>query len=134
SVFSATPAPEKLLPDDTLAVFTAPDFVRLSEAMKKAPQAQLWNDPAMKPFKEKFLTKWDDEVIKPLERELGIKIADYTSLLQGQVTLAITQDGWKGRDKKEPGVLLLVDAKEKSDQLKKNLTALRKKWADSGKT
>jgi hypothetical protein len=74
---AAIPAPDKLLPDDTLAVLTAPDFTKLREVWKKLPQGQFWNDPVMRPFKEHFVSKWTEEVIKPLERDLGIKLDDY---------------------------------------------------------
>ena len=127
------PAPEKLLPDDTLALLTAPDFARLRAIWDKLPQRQLWNDPAMKPFHDNFLTKWKDEFVKPLESELDVKFADYTSLFQGQVTLALTQNGWQGGSGQPPAFVLLLDTKDKSNQLKKNLSALRKKWVDGGK-
>jgi hypothetical protein len=131
---AAIPSPERLLPEDTLVMITAPDFAKLNTALKQQPQSQLWNDPAMKPFKDKFIAKWDEDLVKPIERELGVKFADYTSLPQGQVTFAITQNGWKGQDDQEPGLLLLVDTRDKSDQLKKNLADLKKKWVDSGKS
>ena len=50
----AIPSPEKILPEDTLFLVTAPDFSKLREIYKASPQSQLWNDPAMRPFKEKF--------------------------------------------------------------------------------
>ncbi len=128
------PSPEKLLPEDTLVLVTAPDFAKLSQISAATPQGRLWNDPAMKPLKEKFLNKWNEEFLTPLERELDIKTTDYTRLLQGQLTFAITQNGWKGQDGEEPGLLLLVDAKDKSDQLKKNLADLRKKCSAAGKS
>src|SRR5712664_310110 len=40
------PPPERLLPDDTLVLVTAPDFTRLRQVLKTSPQSQLWNDPA----------------------------------------------------------------------------------------
>lgn len=126
------PSPEKLLPDDTLIVFSIPDFSKMREIYASSPQTKLWSDPAMKPFVDKFEAKLKSELIDPLQRELGIRFEDYTSLPQGQLTLAITQNGNTGTN--EPGVLLLMDAKDKSSQLTTNLAALRKKWLDSGKT
>lgn len=130
--FGAVPSPEKLLSDDTLFVVTAPDFSKLRETFKSSPQSQLWNDPAMKAFREHFMEKWNEEFVKPLERELDVRLDDYTSLPQGQVTFALTQ--LRGKDAGEYGILFLVDTKSKSGQLKTNLTNLRKKWVDSGKT
>jgi len=131
---AAIPSPEKLLPDDTLAMITVPDVSKLREITKKLPLNQLWDDPSMKPFREHLVTKWNEDFVKPLERDLGIKLADYTALLQGQLTLALTQGGLQTEPDQQPGFLLLLDSKDKSGQMKKNLTDLRKKWVDAGKT
>jgi hypothetical protein len=130
---AAIPPAEKLLPDDTLIMMSVPDFVKLREIYKTSPQGQLWNDPAMKPFKDKFISRWKEEFVQPLEHDLGVSFDDYTSLPQGQLTFAMTQNGWQGEDDPVPGLLLLLDTKNKSDQLKKNLADLRKKWVDAGK-
>lgn len=130
---AAIPPVEKLLPADTLFVLSVPDTAQMRGIIERSPQNRLWNDPAMKPFRDKFMVKWKEEFLEPLERDLGVKLADYTALLQGQLAFAITQNGWQGQDGAEPGTLLLIDAKDKSDQLKTNLTALRKKWTDAGK-
>jgi hypothetical protein len=87
----------------------------------------------MRPFREKFVAKWNEEFLAPLERDLGVKLDDYAKLPQGQFALAVTQDGWQGKDAAPPGLLLLLDTREKSDQLKKLLADLRKKWVDGGK-
>lgn len=134
SAHAAIPAPEKLLPDDTLVVLTAPDFAQIRELCKTSPQAQLWNDPAMKPFKDHFLATLEEKLIRPLERELGVSFEDYASLPQGQLTFAITQNGWKTSEAQTPGFLFLLDAKDRSSQLKTNLTDLKRKWLDSGKS
>lgn len=132
---AAIPPAEKILPPDTLFVMSAPDWVKLREVSNKSPQSQFWNDPAMKPFRDKFMAKWTEEFVKPLERDLGVKFDDYSALLQGQVTLAVTQEGWQGKEKDDgdPAVIFLLDAKEKSALLKTNLAALRKKWSAAGK-
>ena len=127
------PPPEKLLPDDTLVVITAPDIGKIRELYKNSPQTQLWNDPSLKTFKDKFLAKWKDEFVDPLERELNIRLDDYLSLPKGQVTFVITKNDWLTKEDEEPGMLLLIDTKEKGSQLKTNLTNLRKNWVESGK-
>src|ERR1700749_3942691 len=133
---AATPIPpvEKLLPDDTLLVLTTPDFTKMRDIYHTSPQTQFWNDAAMKPFKEKFLAKMHEDLIQPLEHDLGVDFNDYTNLPQGQITFAITQNGWPTTDGQQPGMLFLLDTKDKNDQLKKNLVDLRKKWGDAGKT
>src|SRR5207247_7756341 len=118
---------------DTVAVCVIPDYSKASAAFKQWPSSLLWSDPSMKPFKDKFLTKLRTDVVEPLEREFGIKLADYAGLAQGQVTLALTPNGWEGNSPKEPGFLLLMDSRDKSGLLKTNLTSLKNKWVDSGK-
>src|SRR5262249_6226452 len=54
-------------------------------------------------------------------------------MAQGQMTFAVTQNGWDAKSDKQPGFLLLLDARDKSSALKTNLTELKKKWVDSGK-
>ncbi len=124
---------EKLLPADTLGMMTVPDWDKAKAAYHDFPMAQLWRDPAMKPFADKFYNKFKEEVLAPLERELGVKLDQYTDLLHGQFTLAVTQNGWEGKAGQLPGFVLLLDSKNKSDLLKKHLAELKKKWVDSGK-
>ena len=127
------PPAENLLPSDTLLLISVPDFSTLRAAGQQSPQCLFWNDAAMKPFHDKFMASWNEKLVAPLERDLGVKFSDFTDLPQGQLTLAVTQNGWTGGDGPAPGVLLLLDAKGRSDLLKTNLAALRKKWADAGK-
>ncbi len=134
SLFAVIPPAEKLLPPDTLAMVSAPDWSKLREVYKKSPQSQFWDDAAMKPFRTKFAAKWSEEFVRPLERDLGVKLDDYEALLQGQVTFAVTQEGWQGKkDGGVPAFVFLLDAKDKSSLLKKNLADLRKKWNADGK-
>src|SRR5436309_14239990 len=74
---AATPPPEKLLPADTLVVLTVPDTTKAHTASGQWASSQLWNDPAMKPFKDKLLTKLTAEVLTPLEPQFGVKFSDY---------------------------------------------------------
>lgn len=125
---AAVPPPDKLLPSDTLAVLTVPNWVATRKS--SAPALQIWDDPAMKPFKDKFLAKWKSDIVEPFQREFGIKFSDYTGLAQGQVTWAVTQPG--ADDKGNP-FLLLVDCGDKADAMKTNLASLKKGWVDKGK-
>jgi hypothetical protein len=134
SLRAAIPPPENILPSDTLFVVTAPDCVSLRSAMHDSPQWMLWGDQAMKPFHDKLMAKVNDAFVAPLEKDLGVKLADFADLLQGQFTFAITQNGWSGTGDPAPGVVLLLDAKDKSDLLKTTLATLQKKWTDGGKT
>jgi hypothetical protein len=134
AVHAVIPAAERLLPADTLLVVSAPHMLRLQDGHAKSPLGQFLKDPAMKPIRDKFLVKWQDEILKPLERELGVRFNDFQGLMQGQFTLAVIQNGWTGKGSPEPAGLLLLDARDKNEQLKKNLADLRRKWVDSGKS
>jgi hypothetical protein len=130
---AAIPPAENLLPADTLAFFTVPDYNAFRAASKASPQMMFWNDPAMRPFHDKFMARFNEKFVAPLEKDLGLKVADFLALPQGQFTLAVTVNGSNGHDDVPPGLLLLLDAKGKSSALKTNLAALTKKWADAGR-
>ena len=131
---AAVSAPQQLLPDDTLIMVTAPDFTRLKAVCQKSPKSQLWNDPAMRPLREKFETRWQEEVVKPIARDLNVSLDDYASLPQGQLTFAVTKGAWEGNDDQPLGFLLLLDAKGKAGLLKADLATLRKQWVGAGKS
>ena len=126
---ASIPPAENLLPADTLAFFTVPDCTAFRAVAKTAPQMMFWNDAAMKPFHDKFMGKLNEKVTAPLEHDLGLNVASFMDLLQGQFTLAVTVNGANGHDDTPPGLLLLLDARDKSDVLKTNLAALQKKMA-----
>ena len=125
---------ENLLPADTLAFLTVPDVANLRTACKTSPQAMFWNDATMKPFHDKFMSKFNETFVAPLEKDLGLKVADFLALPQGQLTLAFTVNGSNGHDNVPPGLLLLLDAKDKTGLLKTNLAALTTKWRAAGRT
>lgn len=124
---------EKLLPDDTLVFISAPDCAKLRTTFASSAQGQFWADPLMKPFKDNFLKKFNSDVVAPLEKELGVKFADYQELAQGEIALALTQNGWEGKDDDSLGFVLLLDSKDKKDKLKTTLADLKKKWIDANK-
>jgi hypothetical protein len=134
STRAAIPPAENLLPSDTLFFLTVPGCAGLRAAARQLPAWLFWNDPAMDPFRKKFEARFQESFLAPLEQSLGVKLADYADLPQGQFTLAVTQNGWTGGDgTQQPDVLLLLDAGSKSDLLKTNLAALLKKWTEGGK-
>jgi len=134
SVRAAIPPAENLLPADTLVMLTIPDFSRARADAHESPQWLFWNDPAMKPFHDKFVSGLNDALIGPLEADLGVKIDDFEDLPQGQLTFAISRNNWDGKGDHSPGIIFLLDAKDKADLLKANLATLQKKWTENGKT
>ncbi len=133
SAGAAVLPPHKLLPKDTLFVVTVPDGARAWPAWSGTPLARFWLDPAMKPFRDKFDDKLTNEFIAPLDRTFGIKLADYKELAQGQLTFAIVPVNQPDKPDQPFARVLLLDAKDHADQLKKNLAGIKKKWAEADK-
>jgi hypothetical protein len=133
AVQAAVPPAAKLLPKDTLGLVTVPDWSKASADMGGSPGGRIWADPAMKPFRDNFEKKFGEKVVGKMEKDLGIKLSDYLDLVRGQFSIAIIQNSWKGAEGTQPGFLLVIDSKEKSDQLKLKLVEIRKKLADAKK-
>ena len=58
----------------------------------------------------------------------------YADLPQGQLTFAVTRNGWQGKDQQPLGFLLLLDARDKGGLLRTNLADLRAKWVAGSRT
>ena len=125
--------PEQLLPKDTVFVVTAPDAAKAKQFWASSSYAKLWQDPSLKPFKDKFLDKFTDTVIKPIEQNLGIKFSDYEGLAQGQVTFASILVTPKDQTESHLAKILLIDTKDHAAQSKTLLVQAIKKWTDAGK-
>src|SRR5438876_4325849 len=105
---AATPPPDKLLPADTLAVFTIPDYAKAKTITSQWPGSRLWADLSLKPFVDMLTGKIKSDLLVPLEREFRLKFSDFADLAQGQITLALTPNGWDGKSSQGPGFLLLL--------------------------
>jgi hypothetical protein len=133
SANAAVPPSEKLLPKDTLLVVTVPDWAKAKPIWTNAPYSRLWQDPAFKPFRDKFTDKLTTDVLKPLEQHLGIKFSDFDGLPQGQVTFALIPVTPVNKSGDPLAGILLVDTRDHATQLKTNLAGIIKKWAAAGK-
>lgn len=126
-VRAAIPAAEQLLPSDTLAVVSIPDYQALHTASQHSPQMMCWNSAEMTPFRQKLTAKITEALVGPVEKQLGVKLADFGALLQGQLTVAVTLNQWNGDPETAPGIILLLDARDQSALLQTNLDTLRQK-------
>ena len=61
----AAPPSERVLPDSTIFLLKLNDASNLREAFRGSAYGQLWNDPAMKDFREDLVQKVEDWT-KPL--------------------------------------------------------------------
>lgn len=128
---AATPPGEQLLPIDTIAILDVPDCRQFAAAFRDAPTVRFWNDPAMTKFRQKFTERLTEKLIMPLETQLGIKTKEVVDLFQGQLTLGVTLTGWEKQTNSVPSITLIVDSRDKTDQLKQLLSVVRAKLAES---
>jgi hypothetical protein len=130
---SGVPLPaEKLLPKDTILVLTVPDCTAGWQVVENIPYGRLWQDPAVKAFKDKFIDKFSSDVLEPMQQNFGIRFSDYQGLAQGQATFALLPV--------EPGhpddtftPIFILDTKDDASQLTTNLASIKAKWAAAGK-
>ena len=114
-------APEAVLPANTIAVATVPDMNAIRGSLKDVSMTKMWNDKAMEEFTEKFEGALSEKVFEPLLLFFDFDIEEYTSLVQGQVTFAVTYD-----PKKEiPAGVLIIDSGKKAKDLSAKLATLR---------
>ncbi len=125
--------PEKLLPKDTALLVTVPDSLTAWGILTNCPYGRLWQDAAVKPFKDKFMAKFGSDVITPLERSLGIQLSAYSGLARGQATFALLPIARPDKPEDHFSKLFLLDTKDRAAQLRTNLADIRQKWAAAGR-
>lgn len=130
---AATPPLEKLLPADTLGFVSAPSWDAAAAAFTQNTVGLLWADPAIRPFREKFQTRFKADFLDPLEKDLAFNATNFANLLQGQVTYAFTPSSGDGPPGGKSGFLFFADIGTNSALLATNLADWRKKWTDAGK-
>ena len=130
---AVVPPAEKLLPADTLAVITIPDADKAAAAVKDFSLAQLWNDPAMRPFAYKLETKLR-ELVGQEDKNFSRDWQEFRPLLSGQMTFAVIRNDWAGEPNTMPDYAMLLDVKDNAKQLAAFLDRCEKRDADAGKT
>jgi hypothetical protein len=124
---AATP-PERIVPDTTILLFKLNDAKSFREAFRASQYGQLWNDPALKDFREELSLRLEDSG-KGLKERIGISIKELIEIPQGTVALAAI-----GReDPKLPvaGVLIL-DAGENEKKLVEVLSKANTQAEENG--
>jgi hypothetical protein len=130
----AATAPEDLLPDDTLAFVTAPDFASIRSLLTNAPQTAYWRDPAMQAFRDHFSDSTETNFVQPIQSLLGFDPFPLADLFQGQATLALLQNGWDGTSNSRPALVLVADVGGATNKLAKKLKFVAKEWTDQGRS
>jgi hypothetical protein len=124
---AATP-PEKILPDSTVAFVKLQNAAALREAFGQSQIGQLWNDSAVKAWKEEILSRVDAES-KTLKEKVGVTYRELFELPQGPTAIAFL----KHADPKIPIVLLVIaDAGTNSAKMTEVLTKATKQGELNG--
>jgi hypothetical protein len=130
---AAVPPAAQLFPQDTVVLLSVPDWQKAAAAMKSSAGGRLWADPAMEAFRRKFEERFREKVVEDLERQLGIKLADYAAIAQGQISLAAFRAETPTPDRHYDWVMVM-DSRDKADQLQKLLGETRGKLGAANKT
>jgi hypothetical protein len=133
SAGAAAPKPALLMPSETLFVLSVPDWESAVQAFEVSSVGRLWADPSFKPFRDKLMDGITEGVAGPLEKELGLKLSEFSGLLRGQLTLAVTQEKGEGAAAGTPGVVLVLDSRQESEALRELIARLKRKWIDAGR-
>jgi hypothetical protein len=120
--------PERVLPDSTVFLLKFNDIKNLRESFRASHLGQLWNDPAMKDFKDDLVQKIEDAT-KVLKDQVGFSLRELVDLPQGSIAVAaLTRD-----DPKLPVAgALLADVGENRDKMADLLNRLTKHAEDAG--
>ncbi len=124
------PAAEQLLPPDTLVVLTVPDWEQAVKKSELSPVVQWWRDPAMKPFADRLEQKISESFQIKMESGRKVNLPGLMENLKGQLTVAVTQGGLKTGG--EPGVVFLLDARDRKAEIKKEVNRFLDALRDSG--
>ncbi len=76
------------LPENVYFLISVPNVTKTKESFSKTKLGQLFADPAFKPFLEQFDSKIE-ELKSKFEEEMELPIADFLSIPQGEITLAV---------------------------------------------
>jgi hypothetical protein len=121
---AATP-PEKVLPDSTIGFLKINNAPALREAFRQSQFGQLWNDPAMKPWRENLADRIND-ASKSLKDKIGVTYKELIELPQGAVSIAIVRRD----DPKQPIALLVTADAGKNASVMENVLTKATKQAE----
>jgi hypothetical protein len=124
----AAAPPEKALPDSVILFAKASNAASFREAFKQSQLGQLWNDPAMKPFRDDVASRLGDGS-KNLKEKLGVTIKELIAMPQGPVSLAVLP---KEEGEFPAAVVLTVDVGKNADKLTEVLTRATQQGEQSG--
>lgn len=98
----AAAPPENVLPDSTFLFVKINNAANLRESFQQSQFGQLWNDSALKPWRDSISERLDDSS-KSLKEKVGVTITELIELPQGAVSMALIAKD----DPKVPATLVL---------------------------
>ena len=124
---SAAQPPESLLPQNTIAVASVPDMNTARTLFKANSFIQMWNDPSMEAFANRFEKAFRKNVMKRIQDEAPVQPDELWKLAQGQITVALTRK--PGRP--DPGLIVLMDSGKHAEEMERGLQLLRETLVDN---
>lgn len=118
-------APERLLPDHTLALLFADLRQIQQEVLPRTAYGRLWADPALEPFRQDTFATLRTKIFEPLKREFKIDVTEFGPLLKGPVAFAMVSTN-------EGSWVFLAETTD-GDALRTKLQILRSEWRREGK-
>ena len=133
SFLSAAPkAPGTLLPSDTLAMITIPQFADAKAAFLNDPFVRLFDDPSMKAYADSLRQTFETQVLGGLEKQLGITLSDYTDLMNGQLTVAVFVNPGDNAARPSFDLLLALDSGDRAGQLEERINEVKQRLTQAG--
>jgi len=124
----AAAPPERVLPDSTVFLVKVADIKALRESFRQSQYGQLWNDPALKDFRDDIAGKLK-ETSNTLKKKIGVTLSELFDIPQGYLAIAaVSQD-----DPKLPVALAIIaDAGNNGERMTDVLTRSTKQAEDAG--
>jgi hypothetical protein len=124
----AAAPPERVLPDSIVFLLKVTDVNALRESFRQCQYGQLWNDPALRDFREDISAKLKD-TSNSLKEKIGVTLQELLDLPQGTLAIAaISQD-----DPKLPIALAIIaDAGKNSARMTEVMNRSTKQAEDAG--
>jgi hypothetical protein len=130
----AAAPPERILPETTVFLLKLNNVKAFSEAFRGSQYGQLWNDPALKDFRDELNLKLAENT-KFLKEKIGVSLNDLAQLPQGALAVAaIAKDV---TNEATPAALpvvitLMADAGENEKKMLEVLERSTKQGEESG--
>lgn len=134
SATAALPPAAQILPGDCEACFTVPDVAKARTTLATLNLGELWNDPALGPFRENFVGEWKRRLVDPVRQAARLDLAELWNLTEGAFTVAqfAARPADQPSGAPHPRLLLLLDGGAKSNALTRQLEVWRRDATTAG--